>query len=121
MTRVQKDVLATLLTALVVLAFAATHEGWNVALIGDSRRWAAGAVLVLGMFTCMLGSRTAGLTTGLLATLGAAALGLGIAALVTGSLTVLSFLVLDVVVLWAISTLGHEWLVPGRGHRPAAT
>ena len=121
MTRVQKDVLATLLTALAVLAFAATHEGWNVALIGDSHRWTAGAVLVLGVLGCMLGSQTAGMRTGLLATLGAAALGLGVAALVTGSLTVLSFLVLDVVVLWAVSTLSHEWLIARGGHRPAAT
>jgi hypothetical protein len=121
MTRVQKDVLATLLTALVVLAFAATHEAWNVALIGDGHRWTAGAVLVLGVLTCALGSQTAGWRTGALATLGAAALGLGIAALVTGSLSVLSFLVLDIVVLWAVSTLSHEWVATGHGHRPAAT
>ena len=37
-------------SALSVLVFAATHEGWNVWLIGDSHRWAAGAILVLGAF-----------------------------------------------------------------------
>ena len=43
---------------------------------------------------------------------------LGVLALVTGSLTPLSFLVLDIVVLWAASTLGHVLHPPGR---PIAT
>ena len=38
MTLGRKDFAATLFTALVVPAFAATHEGWGVPLIGDSRR-----------------------------------------------------------------------------------
>jgi hypothetical protein len=33
----------------VVLVFLATHEGWNVWLIGDSHRWAAGVISVLGI------------------------------------------------------------------------
>ena len=38
----RKDVAAIALTALVVVTFAATHEGWNVWLVGGSHRWAAG-------------------------------------------------------------------------------
>ncbi len=43
-----KDVVATGLTILAVLAFLAAHEGWGVWLIGDSRRWAAAAITLLG-------------------------------------------------------------------------
>jgi hypothetical protein len=49
MTVSRKDLAATALTILVVLAFAATHEGWNVALIGDNHRWAAAVIFVLGV------------------------------------------------------------------------
>src|SRR5438128_3870491 len=74
MTLTRKDAAATALTILVVLAFLATHEGWGVPLIGDSHRWAAGAVLLLGMLTCGLGSPGRGGATRLLAILGVLAL-----------------------------------------------
>ena len=45
MTLTRKDLGASLLTALSVGVFAATHEGWNVWLVGDSRRWAAGVIV----------------------------------------------------------------------------
>src|SRR5438034_4339420 len=48
MTLTRKDAAAAALTALAVLAFLATHEGWGVPLVGDSHRWAAGAILLLG-------------------------------------------------------------------------
>ena len=103
----RKDVLATLLTAIVVLAFLATHEGWGVWLIGDSHRWAAGAIALLGIGTCGLGRPGCGAATKLLATLGVLALVLAVLALATGSLTPLSLLVVDIVLLWAASTLRH--------------
>ena len=56
MTLTRKDAVAAVLTALAVLAFVATHESWNVWLIGSSHRWAAGAIMVLGALTCGLGS-----------------------------------------------------------------
>lgn len=112
MTLSRKDALATLLTILVVLAFLATHEGWGVPLIGNSHRWAAGAIALLGMRTCGLGSPGKGVGTKFLAILGALALALTVLALVTGSLTPLSLLVVDIVILWAASTLRHL------GHRP---
>jgi hypothetical protein len=70
----QKDLAATILTALAVLAFFATFEGWNVWLIGDSHRWAAGAIFALGWLTCGLGSPSKGAVSRLLGLLGAIAL-----------------------------------------------
>jgi hypothetical protein len=118
MTRGLKDVVATGLTVLAVLAFLATHEGWGVWLIGDSHRWAAGAILLLGIATCGLGSPGKDKATKFLATLGVLAFVLAILALATGSLTPLSLLVADIVILWAMSTLRHVVRV---GERPIAT
>jgi hypothetical protein len=118
MTSLRKDVLATLLTGVAVLAFAATHEAWNVPLIGSSHRWAAALILLLGMATCGLGSPVRDRATRLLAGLGVAALALAAIALATGSLTALSLLVVDFVALWALSTARHLWHAP---HHPVAT
>ena len=107
MTRTKKDLLATILTALAVLAFAATHEGWNVWLIGGSHRWAAGAITLLGALGCGLGSPGKDAMTRVLAVLGMAALVLAVLALVTGSLTPLSLLTADIVLLWAASLMRH--------------
>lgn len=107
MTRVRKDIAATVLTSLAVLVFFATHEGWNVWLIGGSHRWAAGAIGILGIAACGLGSRAKGISSMVLATLGIAALALLVLSVVTGSLTPLSLLVVDVVVLWFASTAMH--------------
>ena len=118
MTFTRKDATATLLTALAVLVFAATHEGWNVWLVGDSRRWAAGAIFLLGALTCGQGSPDRGIVSKVCAGLGILALALAVTALVTGSLTALSLLVADVVVLWAVTTLRHVFHEP---HAPVAT
>ena len=108
MTLTRKDAAATALTVLAVLAFAATHEGWGVPLVGDSHRWAAGAIGLLGALTCGQGKPgEKGPLTRLLALLGVVALALLVVALVTGSLTALSLLTADVVVLWAVATLRH--------------
>jgi hypothetical protein len=118
MTRGLKDVAATGLTALAVLAFVATHEGWGVWLIGDSRRWAAAGITLLGIATCALGSPSRGRATKFLATLGVLAFVFAALALATGSLTPLSLLVVDIVLLWALSTLRHVAHVP---RKPIAT
>ena len=107
MTKLRKDLTATGLTGLAVLVYAATHEGWNVWLIGDNHRWAAAAILVLGILSCVQGEAEA-METRLLPLLGTLALVLAIVALATGSLTPLSLLVLDIVVLWALSTVRHH-------------
>ena len=115
MALTRKDAAATALTMLVVLAFLATHEGWGVWLVGGSHRWAAGAIALLGIGACGLGSPGRGVTTKLLGALGALALVLAVLAIATGSLTALSLLVVDIVLLWAVSTLRH---VLGTPHRP---
>ncbi len=108
MSVTRKDGIATVLTALVVLVFAATHQGWNVWLIGGSHRWAAGAIVVLGAFTCGLGSPGKDWATRVLALLGIAAGVLAVLALITGSLTPLSLFTLDIVLLWAASLVRHS-------------
>jgi hypothetical protein len=115
MTLGRKDFAPTLLTVLAVFTFFATHEGWNVWLIGDSHRWAAGVITALGMMTCGFGSLAKGPVSKLLAVLGVAALVLAVLALATASLTPLSLLVVDIVVLWAVSTFRHAVHVP---HKP---
>jgi hypothetical protein len=107
MTLTRKDVAATALTALAVLVFLATHAGWDVPLVGDSHRSAAGAIFLLGSLTCGLGSPGKDRATKLLMVLGVAALVLAVLAVATGSLTPLSLLVVDMVALWTVSTLRH--------------
>ena len=99
MSLTRKDAAATVLTALTVLVFAATHQGWNVWLVGGSHRWASGAIVLLGSFACGLGSRGKDRMTKVLAALGIVAVVLGVLAIVTGSLTPLSLLTLDIVLL----------------------
>ena len=105
MTLTRKDAVATGLVGLAVLAFLATHESWNVPLIGDSHRWAAAVILVLGVGACATGARR--VTSALFSVLGGAALVFGVLALITGSLTALSLLAADIVVMWAIATVRH--------------
>ena len=117
----RRDVAATALTALAVVTFVATHQGWNVWLVGDSRRWAAGVIFALGVGTCGLGSPGRGPVARLLAALGAAALVLAVLALATGALTPLSLLVVDMLLLWAASTVRHlGQAAPPSPGRPAA-
>ncbi len=102
-----KDGAATVATALAVLTFAATHEGWNVWLVGSSHRWAAAVIGVLGMVACSLGERVQGGAQRFFAVLGTVTLALAVWAIASGSLTPLSLLVVAVVVLWLGATLRH--------------
>ena len=105
-----RDAFATLLTALAVIVFAATHEGWNVWLVGGSHRWAAGALALLGVLTCGLGRPSKDALSAALAVLGVGAGILAVLAIVTGSLTPLSLLTLDILLLWAGSMIRHAYL-----------
>jgi peptidoglycan/LPS O-acetylase OafA/YrhL len=107
MTLTRKDLYAAVLTTLVVLTFAATHEGWGVPLVGDSRRWATGAILLLGAGTCGLGTKVTGTLMTVFALLGTLTLLLAAVALVTASLTALSLLVVCIVFLFVIATVRH--------------
>jgi hypothetical protein len=116
MTLTRKDAAATSLTGLAVLAFLATHEGWNLPLIGDSHRWTAAVILALGIAACSVGANR--VNSVLFGVLGGGAFLFGVLALVTGSLTPLSLLVADMVVMWALATFRHAHTPSGR---PIAT
>src|SRR5690348_1094998 len=113
MTLTRRDLSATLVTVLVVLTYVATHEGWGVPLVGDSHRWATGAILLLGMGTCGMGSKVSGTTMTLFGLIGTLALVMAALAFWTASLTPLSLLVACIVLLWAMSTVRHAWQPPG--------
>ena len=118
MTLTRKDFAATFLTAMALLLFAAAHESWNVWLIGSSNRWAAALILLLGWLTCMLGSPTNDKTSMVLAAVGIIALGAGVWAIWTASITALSLLAVAIVVLWIGATMRHAWHPK---HHPIAT
>jgi hypothetical protein len=107
MTLTRKDAVATGLTGLAVFVFLATHEAWNVPLVGDSHRWAAAVIMTLGIATCSVGANR-------VAVLGGAAFVFGVLALVTSSLTLLSLLVADMVMMWALTTFRHAHNPPGQ-------
>ncbi|HLY47713.1 MAG TPA: hypothetical protein VKR21_00820 [Solirubrobacteraceae bacterium] len=122
MTLTRKDAVATGLVGLAVLAFLATHEAWNIPLIGDSHRWAAAVILALGIGACSVGANRT--TSALFSVLGGAAFVLAVLALISGSLTPLSLLVADMVVMWAITTVRHAQVTRHRHtppRRPIAT
>lgn len=103
----RKDLAATAVTGFAVAVFVTTHQGWDVWLIGGSHRWAAGAITLLGALTCGLGTPSRDIGTKFLMALGVIAAVLAVVAIWTGSLTPLSLLVVDIVLLWGAATLGH--------------
>ncbi len=109
----RKDLAAGALTVLAVLAFVAADAGWGVWLVGGSHRWAAVAVTVLGGLACGEGSPGRDRATWMLGALGVAAGGLALAAIVSGSLLVLSVLTIDVVLLWVGALLRHVGVAAG--------
>jgi hypothetical protein len=116
MTLNARDLTATVLTALAVLVFAATHRGWDVWLVGDSHRWAGAVILALGIAACATGSRIERREDmpQVLAVLGTAALVLAVWSIVTGSLAALSLTMVAFVALWAAATVRHAVHAPRR-------
>jgi hypothetical protein len=114
MTTVRKDIAATLAAALAVVAYATTHEGRNVWLIGDDHRWATAIIVLLGLVAFVL-LRSAGATYLRLVVI---AVLFAVLAFITGELTALSLLVTTIVVLWLISALRDVWHTT---HRPMTT
>lgn len=103
MTSIRKDLAATVLTVLAVLAYATTHEGWDVWLIGDHHRWATAAIVLLGAAVIAVAWSARAMTDSTLAVLTSLAVVLAAAALASGSLTPLSLLVVAIVVVWLVS------------------
>ena len=117
MSLTRKDGLSTVLAALVALVYLSNTHDWGVPLL-TSNRWAAGAMLALGMGMCSLGRAADDRTLGvaILAVLGVAALALVVIALWTNAQWALALLALDTIVLYAGSTLRHA--VEHPTHRP---
>ncbi|MFN8224314.1 MAG: hypothetical protein U0R50_13830 [Gaiellales bacterium] len=107
MTAIVKDAIATVFTALAVVVLAANLAEWPVWLVGDSVRWAAGAVMLLGIGACSLGRPQRGRTDQLLGVIGVVCVGLFVVALATGSSQALVALVVADVVLWLAATARH--------------
>ena len=113
----RRDAGATALVALAIGTYLATHQAWNVWLVGDSHRWATVVIFALGLGAYLLDARLdefPGLTAFMWIAYGS--LVLAVIALATGSLTPLSLLVLGIVVCWAITTVRH--LNPGGPEHP---
>jgi hypothetical protein len=96
-----EDVTATILAAATVMGFTATHQYWDVWLIGDSRRWTAGLLALLAVAMFGLLARHIGRT--LLAVLGCAAVCFAVIAIVTASLTPLSLLAATIILAWVLA------------------
>jgi len=121
MSLTRKDAAATVTVALVVLVYAANSRAWNVPLLG-SNRWAAGAILALGMVACALGSpgRDGSSPFAIaLSLLGGAALLVFALALWTAAQWALGLLALVTVALWLGATLRHTSPPPHRPLHPA--
>jgi len=121
MSLTRKDLAATTLTALMVACLVATTQGSSVPLIGSSHRWAAVAVLLLGMAGCALGSAAEvaknRMLMGMFSVLGTATLAAGLWAVVSGRLLAVELVVAGNVLLWALSTTRHAWHYP---HTPVS-
>jgi hypothetical protein len=102
-----EDVTATIVAAATVLGFTATHQHWDVWLIGDSRRWTAGLLVLLAVAMFGLVARHIGRT--LLAVLGCAAVCFAVFGFVTASLTPLSLLAATIILAWALA-VGRDML-----------
>jgi hypothetical protein len=105
MTTFHKDLAATVATALAALVYVATHEGWNVWLVGDSYRWAAVVMTLLALAVLAL-ERTDSAAYVRLAVLAGL---FAILALISGQLTALSLLLVTIVVLWFETTVRDAW------------
>jgi hypothetical protein len=105
-----EDAAATVVTAAAVLAFTTTHERWNVAIIGDSRRWTAGLLCVLAVLMLALVVRHIG--TAATAVVAVAMMALAIVAIWTASLTPLSLLAASFVLAWAVAMIRDVFAPP---------
>ena len=109
-----RDLAATVVAVLVVLAYAANVQDWSYL---GSNRWAAVTVLAIGGIGCSIGARLVGenlrsLPVVLLGVLGGAALALALVAIVTAAQWALLTVAILVVALWAGATFRHAVTPP---------
>jgi hypothetical protein len=110
----RRDLVGTIVAAVVVLVYVANVQEWWFL---GSNRWAAVTMLAVGFAGCALGARIVGDEMSsrpvvLLAVLGGTALVLGVVAIVTGAQWALLGLMLVQVVLWIGTTLRHAFTPP---------
>jgi hypothetical protein len=114
----RKDSAVLALAILIAGTLLTTWAGWGVPLIGDSHRWAAVAIIVLGLAAGALSSPGKDPRSYVLAGLVVAAFLFAVIALATGSLAPLVLLVVATLALIADSTGRH--VRHGRGRTVAA-
>ena len=112
----RRDLVGTVVAALIVLAYVANVQDWWYL---GSNRWAGVTMLAIGLVGCplaarLVGERLASAPIVLLGVLGVAALVLGLIAIVTAAQWALLGLAIVVVVLWAGTTLRHALTPPPR-------
>ncbi len=107
-----EDVASTILATATVMGFTATHQYWDVWLIGDSRRWTAGLLTIIAVAMFALVARHIGMT--LLVVVGCVAACFAGFAFATASLTPLSLLAATLILTWALAVLRDLFEVPRR-------
>jgi hypothetical protein len=107
MTVKRHNAIATGLASLAVLVVLASQQAWGVPLVGESHRWAAVAVFVLGLAAYFFGEPLEGWHEPVVASLGIVELALAILALATGSLVFLWMLVATIVAIRVGLTVRH--------------
>jgi hypothetical protein len=105
-----KDAAATLLVAAILVPYFGYLARGSMPFIHDARGMAATA-LIIGAVACYAGDRVMArrwtVLTAVTALLGAVALGLGIAAIVTASGGILAAFIACIGALWALATVRH--------------
>lgn len=115
----RKDSAVAALAILIVGVFIVAYASSGVPLIGDSNRWAAIVILVLGLAAGFLSSPGSDTRSYLLGGLVIAAFLFAVLAMASGSLTALALLVTALVALIVASTARH--VRRGRGQQHIAT
>lgn len=119
-----KDAAAAVLVAAIVVPYVGYLTRGSMPFIHDARGM-AGTALVLGAVACYAGdmrilARRWNVVAAVAAVLGIAALGLGIAALVTESGGLLAAFIITIVALWMLATLRHAGFKLPAGRAPTA-
>jgi hypothetical protein len=101
------DRVAAILVAALVSTYAVLLVNGSVGFIGDPRAMASIGLLSALVLCPLSGLRSFDLWAGGICLLGAAALGLGVATLMTNDWSVLATFVGCIVAIWALATLQH--------------
>jgi hypothetical protein len=101
------DGVATVLAAAIIATYAVLLRSGSVGFIGDPRAMASIGLLSAVVLCPLSGIRKFDAWAGVVSIFGAAALGLGVATLVTNDWSVLAAFVGCIAAVWALATLHH--------------